>query len=149
MKLKAFLDTNILMDVLQEGRPNRESSQIIFQLVWQQEIEAVITTQSILDVSYMMKNAHVQDRFFAVLEKWCDYINIDQLNAFDICLAARNYTGDFEDDAQYYRALDTCCDVIVTSDEEFRNKYNGKNGHLKLMSPREFVDRMSGNAIPS
>lgn len=45
--------------------------------------------------------------------------------------------------------LDTCCDVIVTSDEEFRNKYNGKNDHLKLMSPREFVDRMSGNAIPS
>lgn len=42
MKVKAFLDTNVLMDVLQEGRPNREFSQIILQLVRNQEIEAVI-----------------------------------------------------------------------------------------------------------
>jgi len=142
MKIKAFLDTNVLMDVLQEGRPNAAYSQIIFQAVRDQKMEAVITTQSLVDAAYVAEKAGRTDVFLASVQKCCDIINVEPISTFDIRSACREYNGDFEDDCQYYRAEDSCCDIIVTSDLDFRKKYQGKNEHIKLMSPKEFVAKM-------
>ena len=144
MMVKAFLDTNVLMDVLQEGRPSSSSSQMIFQAVWDRKIEAVLTTQSIVDSSYLAQKAGLQKVFFEMVNKCCDYINIEQLNSFDIRFACRNYTGDFEDDSLFYRAIDCNCDVFVTSDKKLRETYQGKHKNLRIMSPEEFVSNMTG-----
>lgn len=147
MRIKAFLDTNVLMDVLQKGRPSSYSSQVIFQAVWDRRIEAVLTTQSIVDSSYLAQKAGLQKVFFDMVDKCCDHINIDQLNSFDIRFACRNYTGDFEDDSLFYRAIDCNCDVFVTSDKKFRDTYQGKQKNLRIMSPEEFVARMEGQKV--
>lgn len=144
MMVKAFLDTNVLMDVLQKGRPSSYSSQMIFQAVWDRKIEAVLTTQSIVDSSYLAQKAGLQKVFFDMVNKCCDYINIEQLNSFDIRFACRNYTGDFEDDSLFYRAIDCNCDVFVTSDKKLRETYQGKHKNLRIMSPEEFVSNMTG-----
>ena len=143
MKIKAFLDTNVLMDVLQKGRPSSSFSQTIFQAVWDHKIEAVLTTQSIVDSSYVAQKAGLQKAFFDMVNKCCDHINIEQINSFDIRFACRNYTGDFEDDSLFYRAIDCNCDVFVTSDKKLRETYQGKHKNLRIMSPEEFVSKMT------
>lgn len=139
MKVKAFLDTNILLDLIQNGRPCTPYSREIMQSVYDGDMEAVITTQSILDASYTAQKAGQIQAFLDIVKLWCSHANIESVNAFDIRFAVKDYMGDFEDDAQYYQALESCCDVIITSDENFRKKYNGKNELLRLMSPQEFV----------
>jgi predicted nucleic acid-binding protein len=149
MKLKAFLDTNILLDVLQQGRPFSEYSITILQAVFSCHIEALITTQSIVDASFIAKKAGYTDSFFETVKRWCNYINVDYISTFDINNAIRENSGDFEDDVQVARALDTCCDVFVTSDNNLRKHYNGKYEFLQFMSPEEFVSKLKGAAIPS
>lgn len=144
MKVKAFLDTNVLLDILQEGRFNTAYSQLIFQAVWDREIEAVITTQSIIDASYIAQKAGIKQPFFDTVNKCCDHINIDQINSFDLRFACKNYTGDFEDDSLFYRAVDSFCDVFITSDKEFIRKYEGKQKNLRIMTPEAFVRKMQG-----
>lgn len=143
MKIKAFLDTNVLMDILQEGRPNTAFSRVIFQAVWNREIEAVLTTQSIIDASYIAQKTGIRQAFFDTVNKCCDHINIDQINSFDLRFACQHYNGDFEDDSLYYRALDTYCDVFITSDKELIRRYDGKNKNLRIMSPEAFVEKMT------
>ena len=149
MKIKVFLDTNVLLDVLQQGRPSTASSQVILQAIWDGKIEAVLTTQSIVDSAYIIGKEGVQQAFFNMVNRCCDYINMDHINSFDIRQVCRDYSGDFEDDALYFRALDTCCDVFVSSDVKLRSRYNGKHEHLQFMSPEEFVSKMKGEATPS
>ena len=147
MKIKAFLDTNVLMDVLQKGRPSCSFSQMVFQAVWDHKIEAVLTTQSIVDSSYVAQKAGLQKAFFDMVNKCCDHINIEQINSFDIRFACQNYTGDFEDDSLFYRAIDCNCDVFVTSDKKLRETYQGKHKNLRIMSPEEFVSNMTGLSV--
>ena len=148
MKIKAFLDTNILMDILQ-NRPSSESSGIILQAVYQNKIEAVITTQSILDTSYIALKAGKVVSFFETVQSWRNYINTDYISTFDLSWALKHFSGDFEDDAQVSRALDTCCDVFVTSDKKLRKRYDGKYELLQFLSPEEFVCKLKGEPIPS
>ena len=146
MRIKAYLDTNVLMDVLQEGRPSSADSRMIFQAILDRKIEAVLSTQSIIDASYLAQKTGIKQEFFNTVNKCCDYINMDQINTFDLRHACKNYSGDFEDDAQLSRALDTFCDVFVTNDKQFRSRQDGKHKNLRFMSPEEFVAKMKGQA---
>ena len=138
-KIKAFLDTNVLMDILQDGRPNTLYSRVIFEAIWSGKIEAVLTTQSLLDAAYIAQKAGIKKRFFDTVNLCCDRININQIDSFDIRFACRNYTGDFEDDSLYYKAVDTFCDFFVTADKDFRNRYQNNENDLQFVSPKGFV----------
>jgi hypothetical protein len=78
-----------------------------------------------------------------------NYTNVDYISTFDIKNAIREDSGDFEDDTQVSRALDTCCDVFVTSDKKLRKHYEGRYELLQFMSPEEFVCKLKGEPIPS
>ena len=101
MKVKAFLDTNILLDLIQIGRPCAPYSREIMQSVYDGDMEAVITTQSIIDTSYTAQKAGITQSFLDTVKLWCTYVNVDPVDAFDVRFAIKDYTGDFEDDAQY------------------------------------------------
>ncbi len=146
MKVKAYLDTNVLMDVLQEGRPASACSRMILQAVLDRKIEAVLSSQSVVDASYIAQKAGIRQDFFNTVDKCCDYLNMDQISTSDLRWACQNYSGDFEDDVQLSRALDTCCDVFVTNDRQFRARQEGKHKLLRFMSPEEFVSKMKGQA---
>jgi len=145
MKLKIFLDTNVLMDLLQEGRPGSYYSQIIFQMLWEGKLEGVVTTQSIIDISYLAEKTGRMPLFLETVSRWCNHLNVDHLDAFDIRFACQDYHGDFEDDCQFHKAEENCCDVFVTSDKKFRTLYQNKNEHIRFMSPEEFVLKMKGS----
>ena len=150
MKIKAFLDTNILVDILVEGRQSAPASSLIFSAIWDDKMEAVLTTQSILDAGYIQgagKRAS-KENLFKFVDKARSYINIDQIFITDLLWAIHYHSGDFEDDALVSRALETYCDVFITGNKNLRNKYKGKYEHLLFMSPEEFVAIMKGEVPP-
>lgn len=145
MRIKVFLDTNILMDIVQDGRLSTDSSREIMQAIFDRKIEAVIATQSILDVSYVVQKAGIIPVFFRSVGKWLDYVNMDSISTFDVRWAMGHYSGDFEDDTLLARALDTYCDVFVTNDKKLCRHNNGKYESLQFMSPEEFVAKMKAS----
>lgn len=148
-KIKAYIDTNVYIDVLAGTRPSSPASRTILDAVNKELIEAVLSTQSIIDAAYSVRNQNAKNNFFSLTQWALNYINIDNINTFDILNAIKHDTGDFEDDAQVARALDTFCDVFVTGDKKLRCRYNGKHKNLRFMSPEEFVAKMKGEPTPS
>lgn len=149
MKIKAFLDTNVLLDVIIGNRSSSPASVLIMEAVKKNLIETAVSTQSILDTAYSLRGQIQQGEFYRFAEWLINYTNVDYISTYDIKNAIREDSGDFEDDAQVARALDTCCDVFVTGDKKLRKHYEGKHELLQFMSPEEFVCKLKGEAIPS
>ena len=143
-RTRVFLDTNIILDVLSSGtRLHREASRKIIQAVCNGEMEAFITTQSILDTQYVLskEGSFSFSKFSQVMLFIMSFVNVIQIDGLSIREALKNPTGDFEDDAQFIQADSEGFDVIVTSDRRFLARQED-NGPL-LLSPEGLIARMS------
>lgn len=144
-RIKVYLDTNVLLDVLsKEKRPGSEASDIIFQAIRSGIFEGELCTQSFLDASYIICRGKNSPQLTEKMLRLMDYINIDAIDSFQIRQALVNSKGDFEDDAQYACAYDGGCDVIITNDQDFIKKYEGEDQPIQFFTPEEFVTKLTG-----
>ena len=51
--MKAFLDTNVLLDILMDSRPEHEAALFLLQVIRSGDISGCLTTQSIIDAAYV------------------------------------------------------------------------------------------------
>ena len=146
IKLRAFLDTNILLDVLcTPKRPSAEASEQIFAAMRSGIIEGFITTQSILDAVYILSRTtgHFdREAFGECILSMMNYININAIHIFDIRDGILRGDGDLEDDAQFAHADALGCDAIITSDREFRHRKESSG--IPIFTPEAFVARLRG-----
>lgn len=142
-KIRAYLDTNVLIDYLQDERLGSADSAVIFRAGKEGRIEIFISTQSFIDAEYVISRTKGFNRkhMFDTMLKLMSFVNIGHINWTDLRSAILNYSGDFEDDAQYSAADFEGCDIIVTSDRAFSKKQTA--GGPLIMTPAEFVAKMS------
>ena len=143
LKLRVFLDTNVLVDVLNgPSRPAYQFSTKIIQAARSGCYEAFITTQSIIDAEFLCKHTPGSEMgfFYKNILMMMDFINVEAIDSFDISEALRNPDGDFEDSAQFSYAAAKLVDIIVTSDRKFINKKRFSG--LVFLTPEEFVVKM-------
>lgn len=140
MKTKVFLDTNVLVDFLLGRGPSYEAVCSIFQAARNGLLEAVVTTQSIIDACYIIRKNDLEgfDRFRNCISKMSGFINIDCIDASELMSAFSRYTGDFEDDAQFAHADSAFCDIVITSDREFAKRCGGGTC-IRFMTPLVFM----------
>lgn len=145
-KYRAFLDTNILVDVLSATpRPSTEASQLIFEAVRSGIFEGFITTQSILDAAYILSRLSApydRDRLGRSILQMSNYLYIESIHIFDIQDAILHARGDLEDDSLFARADALGCDAVITSDRGFRNREDGSGP--EFFTPEDFVSRLRG-----
>ncbi|MBR3563079.1 MAG: PIN domain-containing protein [Bacteroidales bacterium] len=143
-KLRAFLDTNITIDVLSSNdREHREASRCIFQAIHNGDIEGYLTTQSILDAQYILsreKNFSMK-KFSQMMLYILSFVNVTQIDGLSIREALKNPTGDFEDDAQFAQADSEEFDIVVTSDRSFLARQSADGP--KIMTPEALIEKMS------
>ena len=142
-RLKAFLDTNVLVDILSaDRRPSSDASDRIFQMARNGLCEAVITIQSIIDAAYIVRRS--PDSVHALCRRVLqlrNFVNIDTLDFFDLQDALLHPSSDFEDDVQFYHAENAACDYLVTSDRKFKTRRGSTS--MKFCTPDEFIDIMT------
>lgn len=146
-KFRAFLDTNVLLDVLcTPKRPSAEASETIFQAIRTGIFEGFITTQSLVDAAYILSRLSGRfdrEAFGQCVLAMTNYLNINAINVFDIRNAIIRSDGDLEDDAQFAHAEDLGCDAIITSDRTFRQRKDGSGP--QFFTPESFVARLRGH----
>lgn len=146
IKFKAFLDTNVLLDVLCiPERPSAEASAAVFQAIRSGLLEGVITTQSILDAAYILSRAGTPfstEDFGRCILSIMSYVNVDSIRFFDIREAIMHPDGDMEDDALYAYAEAEGCDAVITSDRDFRRRKHASG--IPFFTPEEFIARLRG-----
>jgi predicted nucleic-acid-binding protein len=139
--MRAFLDTNVLIDFLKQDRPSAPASTVIWEMVKNHRLEAFVTTQSILDMFYVVIDSR-QDR-----EAVCRFIhwmihhtNVDHITSGDLMRALDSEHADFEDNAQLSYAETRGCDVFVTNDRKILNRTDLHP--MRAITPEQFVEKM-------
>ena len=148
MKARLFLDTNVFMDILVDNRPSSPASKRIMEAVRHGLYEAFISTQSILDAAYALRNSG-KEEFFRFTDWVLGHLNVETTDAFSIRSALQYNSGDFEDDALFSLAQLIPCNYFITSDKKLLTTHGTRDPHLIVISPDAFVMKMDNVVTPS
>ncbi len=130
--MRAFLDTNVLIDLLTERPP--EGVEAVKLLAMQElgDVELWASAKSFTDMFYVMRKENpsevVQQAFIDSLE----YLQVCELGCEDIRAAAERKWTDFED-----CLIDVCAEKIRADVLLTRDKDGFKQSRLKTASPKQ------------
>ena len=130
--MRAFLDTNVLIDLLTERPP--EGAEAVKLLAMQElgDVELWASAKSFTDMFYVMREENpsevVQQAFIDSLE----YLQVGELGCEDIRAAAERKWTDFED-----CLIDVCAEKIRADVLLTRDKDGFKQSRLKTASPKQ------------
>lgn len=129
---RLFLDTNIVMDMLQRREPFFLAAANIFALSAKKEVELLVTPITYATASYLIGKRDVASvkpmlsRLRSLSHVACtDEIVVDQALSSEFC--------DVEDALQYFSASNQSVDYIIT-----RNKQDFRASKIPVLTADEF-----------
>ena len=135
---KILVDTNVILDLLAKRDPYYIESQQIFSLADLGRIELVASSLSLVNAHYVLNHALKIKDTRTILTKFKVLVQTFELNDKIVELALSDHLFvDFEDGIQYYTALESNCEIIIT-----RNLKDFKNAKIPVMSPVEFISKI-------
>ncbi len=131
---KLFLDTNFLLDFLGERNGFYLASARIMTLADNRRVQLFVSPTSVSTAFYLLaKSEGVQ----SALEKIRKFKLLCRISVMDEQVVERVLNSDFidfEDAMQYFSALATGCDVIIT-----RNEKDFKQAKLPVMNAETYL----------
>jgi len=138
MKDKLFLDTNVVVDLLGEREPFYESVAKIATLADKGGIHLVVSALTYSTVYYLLSRFEDKEvvkekiRKFKVIAETSDLTN----KVIDKGLSSK--FGDFEDSLQYYCAVNSDCNILIT-----RNGKDFKESEIPVLTPYEYLKSLN------
>lgn len=134
---KVFLDTNILLDLVQ-NRDGFYHAVSVLQGAYEKQYDVYASVLSYANIAYVLRKES-QDRRYQLLSLLEDTVPMLPLMPFDVSNAIAQPVADFEDMLQYQCAKAAGCDVIVTN--------NGRDFaefcDLPFMTAAEFLEQIN------
>lgn len=119
--MKVLLDTNVILDVFLSREPNIQASEKIFEMVYNEKIEAYTTASSITDIYYITAKRLGDKPTREALRNLFNLIIIIAVNGGDCAGALDLPVSDFEDALVIVCAGKVNIDYIITNDNGFLN----------------------------
>jgi predicted nucleic acid-binding protein len=135
--MKAFIDTNVMLDFLGERDPFYLSAAKIATLADKGKIEIVVSALSYATVSYFLAKFEGLEMTKEKLRKFKIISKICELDEKIIEKGLNSDFSDYEDSLQYFSALRQDCDILIT-----RNVKDFKGAQLPVMTPNEFLNSL-------
>ena len=132
--MKLFWDTNVMLDFLGERVPFYISAAKIATLADKRELKIITSALSYATVSYILTKYEGLEITKDKLRKFKVISGICELDELLIEKGLNSDFSDFEDSLQYFSALRTECDIIIT-----RNGKDFKKSEIPIMTPDEFL----------
>lgn len=133
--MKLFLDTNVMLDLLGERDPFYISAAKIATLADKRSVQIIVSALSYATISYFLIKYDGLEKTKDKLRKFKVISEICELDDVIIEKGLNSDFSDFEDSLQYFSALRTNCDIIIT-----RNGKDFKKSEIPVMSPDEFLN---------
>lgn len=138
-EMKAFLDTNVIIDFLGEREPFYQDAACIFEMLRKRKVNLITSALTLVNCAYILKKAYSLDVMKLKIKWLCDVLDITPIDEASIINAIQHKGTDFEDTIQYYSALPYQPDVIIT-----RDKKGFSDLDILVMTPAEFIERSRG-----
>ena len=128
--MKVFLDANVLIDVVQNRIDFVETSSKVLQLGLDGECELCASDITFTTVSFYARKNRTQEQLYEVLQSLRDFIDVAPSGKIAIDWALQQKSKDFEDSVQYYTALRSGAEYIVS-----RNVRDYPYNDIPVVSP--------------
>lgn len=137
--MKAFIDTNVMLDLLGERELFYLSAAKIATLADKGKIEIIVSALSYATVSYFLTKYEGIEKTKDKLRKFKVISNVCELDEKIIEKGLNSDFSDYEDSLQYFSALRAECDVLIT-----RNTKDFKSAQIPVLTPDEFLNSLKG-----
>ena len=135
--MRVFIDTNVFLDLLCRRERFLADSLKVFDLAVDGKFELLISDLSIANIKYITRKDISVDKFYEIISAFRPVFTIVPVgeDAVDKALALK--AQDFEDALQYFSAVHSQADYLLT-----RNIRDYGFASLKVMSPTDFIQRL-------
>lgn len=135
--MNILLDSNVILDLALKRKPYIESIRPILQKADENQFYFYITSASITDIHYVISKEIGKTKSLKFLKDLVSKVELCISDKQIIQNALQSNFKDFEDAVQYYAALSSNLEVIIT-----RNKKDFKLAkNIQIMTPNEFVNK--------
>ena len=137
MSRKLFIDSDVILDVLEKREPFYEYSAQILTLGDEKKDQLFTTSLVIANVYYIMRKHLGIEKAKENMRKLRIIVNVISVNEKEVDLALNSEMSDFEDALQYFTAVDNKIEFIIT-----RNTRDYKNPKLIVQTPQEYIESL-------
>ena len=134
---KIFLDTNIIIDFLVEREVFYEPAAKIMTLADRKKIKIFTSPSSISNSYYLLSKYENTKTALEKIRKFKVLCSISMMDDEVVEKAINSDFKDFEDAMQYFSALASNCDLIVT-----RNEKDFKNAMIPVMNGESYLQTL-------
>jgi predicted nucleic acid-binding protein len=134
MNIKAYIDTNVYMDFLEE-REDSEIARLVMFFLEKKGVPIYVNDISIINIHYITRNTIDRKIIEREIKK---ILNKHKLVSIDKEIIENSFDSefkDFEDGVQYFCAKRAEADFILT-----RNKKDFQHSEINTLTPQEFYD---------
>ena len=139
--MKVLVDTNIILDILEEREPFYEDSYKIIQLSLEGMLDIIMSAGAVTDVYYLMRqflrDANKARESIFILS---NLIKICNSTSNDITKALILFINDYEDAVVAAIAKREKADYIIT-----RNEADFAGSPVPAINPAQFLERFNNN----
>jgi len=137
MKDKLFLDTNVVVDLLGEREPFYDSIAKIVTLADKGNIQLIVSAFTYPTVYYLLSRFEDKELVKEKIRKFKVIAGTSDLTDKIINKGLSSKFNDFEDSLQYYCAVETDCNVLIT-----RNAKDFKASEISVLTPDEYLNSL-------
>lgn len=133
-----FIDSDVILDVLERREHFYEYSAQILSLGDEKKVKLVTTSLVFANVYYLLRKHLGIEKAKECLRKLMVIVDVVSVNAKEVDLALNSELSDFEDALQYFTALDSKIEFIIT-----RNVRDYKNPRLIVQTPQQYIEGLA------
>ena len=132
--MKVFLDANIIIDVVQNRTDFVEESSKVLQSGLEGFIDLCASDVTFTTVSFYARKQRTTEQLYEIMQSLRDFIDVAPTGKIAIDWALQRKAKDFEDSVQYYAALRTGAEYIVS-----RNVRDYPFDDIPGVTPQDFL----------
>lgn len=133
--MRALLDTNVILDALQDRQPWAEAARAIFRAAARERFAGFVTAKALTDIHYLTRRCtHSEKAALDTLGKLLVLFELADTAGLDCQRALLSETADYEDAVMIETALREGMDCIVT-----RNLRDFSRSPVKALEPEAFL----------
>ena len=135
-KIKALIDTNVLLDHLAHREGFYLDAAVIFSMVDEGQMIGIVSSLSIVNCAYVLPKHYKSGAVLEQIKTMLQMFTISNVDASVLEQAASIEPYDYEDAVRYLSALPYHPDIVITRDKKGFNDLD-----ILAMTPAEFVQK--------
>lgn len=132
--MRAFIDTNVIVDVVARREPFFSDSQAVLALCATGNLDGVVSDLTFCNVAYVLRKSLGSTQLRNGLRVLKNHLTIVPIGEATITAALESTTTDFEDAVQLEAARANRVDIIIT-----RNVRHFNNSPIRVCTPSELL----------